>query len=65
MSAVEQVRTFLSEVKTETKKISWPSWESLKGSTGVVIVTVFVITVFISIIDLILNRVVDFLMRVG
>ena len=64
MSSFEKVRTFLNEVKTETKKITWPTAEELKGSTAVVLVAVFVITVFISILDLMLNRVLGFLMGV-
>jgi preprotein translocase subunit SecE len=56
MSAVEKVQVFVGEVKTELKKVSWPAFESSKESTGVVVVTVFIITVFIAVVDLILNQ---------
>lgn len=65
MSSIEKIRTFLTEVKTETKKVTWPKYDELKASTVVVVVAVFVITVFISIVDLILNNVINFVMRVG
>ena len=65
MSAFEKVSTFLGEVKAETKKINWPSLESLKGSTRVVIVTVFIITVFVSILDLAIGRFVNLIMHAG
>ncbi len=65
MSAIEKTKTFLGEVKTETKKITWPKFDELKESTTVVIVTVFIITVFISIVDLIVNKALGFVMHLG
>ncbi len=65
MNAIDKTRTFLSEVKTETRKVTWPKFDELKESTTVVIVAVFVITVFISVIDLILGRALDFVMHIG
>lgn len=56
MSAVEKVQVFIGEVKTEMKKVSWPPFESSKESTMVVLVTVFIITVFVAVVDLILNQ---------
>ena len=65
MSAMEKVRTFLGEVRSETKKVSWPKRAELRESTTVVVVSVFIITVFISIVDLALNKVLNFMMTVG
>jgi len=65
MSAFEKIKTFLNEVKIETKKVTWPKPQELKESTTVVIISVFIITVFIAIIDLLLSRGVDFLLRLG
>ena len=62
MSAVEKLQVFVGEVRTEMKKVSWPPFESSKESTMVVIVTVFIITVFIAIVDLILNKLVGLVM---
>ncbi len=62
MSAVEKVQVFVGEVKTEMKKVSWPPFESSKESTGVVIVTVSIITVFVAIVDLILNKAIGLVM---
>ena len=64
MEAADKIKTFLSEVKVETKKISWPSLEELRGSTWVVIAAVFIITLIISIIDLILNKVLGLLINI-
>ena len=65
MSSFDKIKTFLNEVKTEIRKITWPKPEELKESTTVVIVAVFVITAFISVIDLILTKVINFVMTVG
>ena len=52
---IEKSRKFLSDVVVEMKKVSWPTFNELKGSTMVVIVTVIVIAIFIGIVDRILS----------
>ena len=64
MEAVDKIKSFLGEVRVETRKISWPSLEELRGSTWVVIVAVILITMVIAIIDLILNRLLGLLINV-
>lgn len=62
MSGFARIRTFLNEVRIETRKINWPKPQELKESTTVVLIAVFVITVFITIIDLVLNNLLSFVM---
>jgi preprotein translocase subunit SecE len=50
-SKVESVKQFLREVKTELKKVTWPSRKDTLSGTAVVLVTVFVIAVFLGIVD--------------
>ncbi len=64
MEAWDKLKVFLSEVKIETRKIAWPSLESLKATTGVVIVTSFIITIFVAIIDLTLSKILNLIMHV-
>jgi len=64
MGTVDKLRTFIGEVKVETRKIAWPSWEELRGSTWVVIVASFIITAFIAIVDLLLNRILGLLVSI-
>ncbi len=64
MEAVDKIKSFLGEVKIETRKISWPTMEELRGSTWVVIVAVFLITVVIAIMDLILNKLLGLLINI-
>ncbi len=47
---------YLRETSQEMKRVSWPSIAELKESTVVVMVTVAVITVFIFVIDKIMDE---------
>jgi preprotein translocase subunit SecE len=49
---------FLREVKTELKKVTWPTRKQAMGSTVVVIVLVIIISVFLGIVDLGLSTIV-------
>ncbi len=42
---------YLRETGQEMKRVSWPGRDELKESTIVVLVTVFIITVFLFIVD--------------
>ncbi len=46
---------YLRETGMEMKRVSWPSIAELKESTIVVLVTVSVITVFLFVVDKILD----------
>lgn len=50
-SLPERAQTFFQEVRVEARKVSWPTREELRESTLVVIVTVSIISVFISLVD--------------
>ena len=47
---------FYSEVKEELKKVSWPSREQTIGTTMVVAAVVFLITLYLGIVDMGLSR---------
>lgn len=59
----EKVKGFFDEVKTETKKVVYPTREELTGSTWVVIITVIVISIFLGIVDLGLSKIVRIALR--
>ncbi|MCE5194788.1 MAG: preprotein translocase subunit SecE [Nitrospiraceae bacterium] len=60
---MQKLREFFKEVNVEIRKVTYPSWEELKGSTWVVIITVIVISVFLGIVDLGLAKFVSRLLR--
>lgn len=60
---VERVTTFLQEVRSETKKVTWPSRKDVLGSTLVVIIAVFIIAGFLGILDFGLSLMVGMLIK--
>ncbi len=57
----ERVKTFYNDVRTETRKVTAPSWKEVQATTAVVVVTVFIFGVYFFIVDLVLDRSVKFL----
>ena len=54
---------FITEVRTELKKVSWPTRDELIGSTVVVLVSVALLALFVGICDLVFSRVINMLIR--
>lgn len=54
-----KAKVFLSEVKVEVKKVTWPSRKDAMGGTMVVMVVVLIIAIFLGIIDTILSKIVE------
>ncbi len=52
----KKISKFLREVKVELKKVVWPSRREVSGSTGVVIVTVIIVAIYLGILDSILQQ---------
>ena len=63
MAAMEQVREYMKDVRSELTKVSWPTREELRDSTVVVIVTVLLVAAFIGLVDQGLNRVVALIFK--
>jgi preprotein translocase subunit SecE len=49
---LEKSIQFLREVKVELKKVAWPSRKQTIGSTIVVLILVFMIAIFLGIVDM-------------
>ncbi len=60
---LDKLKNFFKEVKTEAKKVNYPTRADLIGSTRVVIITVVIVSVFLGIVDLSLSKVVKLLIR--
>ncbi len=54
----EKIKTFLSETRAEMRKVTWPTRDELIGSTKIVIIATFVVTLFIGIVDQILTLII-------
>ncbi len=59
---IKKTKSFFESVRLEMKKVSWPSWEELKGSTYVVLSLSLLLSLFLFIVDLVLNRALSILL---
>ena len=55
---------FLSGVKGEIDKVTWPSKKEAMGGTAVVLVVVFLIALFLGLVDVLLSKIVEVLLKV-
>ncbi len=55
---------FLTEVKAEVKKVTWPSRREAMGGTAVVVVVVLIMAAFLGIVDAILSKIVQWLINI-
>ena len=46
---------YLGKVREEVHKVSWPTWEDLRKSTGVIIVIVVIVGAIIGLMDLLFS----------
>lgn len=54
----EKIKRFFSETRAEMRKVTWPTRDELKESTKIVIVATIVVTVFIGVLDTVINLIV-------
>jgi preprotein translocase subunit SecE len=59
----EKTRDFYHDVRTETKKVTTPSWKEVQATTAVVIITVFLFAGYFFVVDLVLGNGLDRLMH--
>jgi preprotein translocase subunit SecE len=57
----ERIKTFYNDVRTETRKVTAPSWKDVQATTIVVVITVFLFGLFFFVIDSILQKGVGYL----
>ena len=58
---LNQVIGFLTEAKSEMKKVSWPSTKEVKGGTIAVLIAVAIIAFFLGVVDIGLSELVKIL----
>jgi preprotein translocase subunit SecE len=50
----DTTRNYISELKLEMKRVTWPSRKQVQSTTAVVIVTVFAFAAYFKIVDIII-----------
>ena len=60
---IERFRTFLSEVRNELKRVTWPSQKEVYATTIVVILTSAFFGVYLFVLDYGINTLVQWIFR--
>ncbi len=63
MKLFRSIRTFLGEVRSEFKRVSWPTREATLHSTGVVLVLTLILASFLGLVDLGLSEAVKIVIK--
>ena len=61
----KRLNSFLHDVRAEMDKVSWPSWNDVRSTTVVVIVTVAFFGLYFLVADTIVGRVISWLIDYG
>ena len=61
----DKAQVFYREVKTEMRKVAWPSRDEVIGNTIIVLVTVVILAVVIGSVDTVLAKVAQWLFVSG
>jgi len=59
----DNAKQFYADVRSEMKKVSWPSRQEVFGTTIVVIVAVFFFGIYLGVVDELLGRALNWLLR--
>jgi preprotein translocase subunit SecE len=55
---------YVQETREELKKCTWPTWEELKGSTLVVMISILLLGVFTVLVDYVLHLLVKAMIQI-
>ncbi|MDW7774553.1 MAG: preprotein translocase subunit SecE [Desulfobulbaceae bacterium] len=58
-----EIREFIQEVRAEFNKVVWPDRKVTVGLSGLVIVLVILISMYLGTVDLLLGKLVSFVLR--
>lgn len=53
---MQKVKPFLESVKIELSKVTWPTRKETMATTGVVIVIIILISIFLGVCDVVLAK---------
>jgi len=59
---VQKIIQFIKEAKVELKKVTWPTPKQTLASTAVVIIIVFIVSIYLGIVDFALAKLVKFVL---
>ena len=53
---IENTRSYLSDIRSEMKRVTWPNRDRVQSTTVVVIVSVFIFATYFKIVDTVIER---------
>jgi preprotein translocase subunit SecE len=59
---IENITQFLKDAKVELKKVTWPTPKQTLASTAVVIIIVFIVSIYLGLVDFALAKLVKFIL---
>ncbi|MDH7499856.1 MAG: preprotein translocase subunit SecE [candidate division NC10 bacterium] len=59
----EKIKRYLREVWSELGRVSWPQRKEIIASTAVVILCTFIVAFFLGIVDVILQKLLGYLIK--
>ncbi len=59
---IKKITQFLKEVKSELKRVTWPSRKETLAGTTVVLIIVFITAFFLGIVDLGLSKLIKMIL---
>lgn len=58
-----KIATFFRDLKTEFKRISWPSFKQVRNNTGIVIAFIIILGLFIALVDFLFTYLHQFILK--
>ncbi|HEX4276596.1 MAG TPA: preprotein translocase subunit SecE [Bryobacteraceae bacterium] len=55
-SWIENTRSYLGDIRSEMKRVTWPTKDRVQSTTIVVIVSVFIFAAYFKIVDTVIER---------
>jgi preprotein translocase subunit SecE len=55
-SWIESTRSYLGDIRSEMKRVTWPSRDRVQSTTLVVIISVFIFAAYFKIVDTVLEK---------
>jgi preprotein translocase subunit SecE len=54
----QRTKSYIEEVRGEMRRVSWPTWKQVRGTTGVVIAATFLFAAYFAVVDNVVNVVI-------
>ena len=60
-----RITKYFREVRSELRKVAWPNRKEVINNTGIVLLVVLIVAVFIGAVDFLISNLLSLLSRIG